>query len=386
MKSIAYGDQCVNRSPVPAAQSRDRAVVSMQLMAANKRLLAQREQRQAQSEPAPTPSVGKWGGALFAVARGDADAVEVSAEVSPLPPPASIVVHPTLLLAMLKQEQVAFGRIWLLAKLLDTSGRGWLSIQQLRGALTQKQSAHYVCGWRRLRQILAQGSPLFWQRDDANRLFLHSAARVTADLGVTHLAGDAIELPAVSLLGTIGDVRATFYTTFHSGRDSAPISRATLCQVTSIPERTQRHYDNVQQTERIYNFSLLSQQGDAETAWQHGRAAFNFTDKQGHHGTAGHTYTAIRLPNSYETTRYARLTRKRKRLNKQLKQVLAQRGMQGNSNSSARRLFFTDAQQAANRFKQSNKFGGVQGTKQQDDCYLHHKCQNSRSFWIRWES
>ncbi len=389
MKSIAYGDLCVNRSPVPAVQSAGHVVVSAALQAANEQLLARRaRQHPAAQSHRFAPAAEGWGGALFDTVRchaaGDAiaaesmratrsDAVAASATHS-----ASITIHPTVLLAMLKQEQAAIGRIWLLARLLDKSGSGCITVETLRKAVTQKESAYYVCGWRRLRQIIGHGKTHFWTRDKAGRLYLRSAAHVAANLGVTQLSGDAVALPADRLLGSIGKLRAAFYTTFHSGRNAAPISRATLSDITGVPERTQRNYDRAQQTERIENVTLLSHRGDAETQWQYGRAAFDFVDRQGHHGMVGQQYTAVRLPNSYEPTRYTRIERKRKRLNKQLKQVLAQRGMQGNSDGSLRQLFFADGHQVLGALKQTNRRSDTQA----DGCFLHSKRVNKRSFWI----
>ena len=64
-----------------------------------------------------------------------------------------VIVQPSLLVGMLKQEVAAIGRIYLLCRHLDADGRGWLSIAALREQLTAKESPLRVCGWRRLRQI-----------------------------------------------------------------------------------------------------------------------------------------------------------------------------------------------------------------------------------------
>ena len=52
-------------------------------------------------------------------------------------------------------------------------------------------------------------------------------------------------LAAVSaLLGGIRQVRAHFYASYHSSRrESNPISREVLRELTSVPERTQREYE-----------------------------------------------------------------------------------------------------------------------------------------------
>jgi hypothetical protein len=318
----------------------------------------------AQPKPQPSPRE-------IAIIPDAADSVENSQPAAPTKPQ-TVIVHPSLLVALLKHEVVAIGRIWLLARSLDKQGRGWLTVDELRLQLTAQSSPLRICGWRRLRQILQQGKGTFWERDQLGRLFLHSTIRVAKTLNVTHFSGDAIALPVSDLLGTIGNVQAAFYTSFHCGRAANPIARATLNKVTGVPERTQRHYDNAQNTERIANFSLVIDADDQEAAWQHGRATFTFTDNLGKRGAAGKSYTAIRLPNSYQTTRYARLSGKRKRLNHQLSQDLVNHGTQGNSKEQVQRLFFSDGQRAARAFNQNN------------NVYLHDTRSRHAVFWTGW--
>ncbi len=284
----------------------------------------------------------------------------------------TLTVQPSLLVAFLKNEVAAIGRIWLLCRHLDQSGRGWLNVDELRTQLTTKNSPYYVCGWRRLRQIMQAGMQTFWQRDDVGRLWLFGTIKVAANLALTRFSGDAVELPVRDLVGSIGAVRAAFYATFHCGRASAPIARATLQTITGIPERTQRHYDDTADTVRVSNFSLVAPVGDEDTLWQHGRAAFPFIDKQGKHGAVNQHYTAIRLPNSYNSVRYAPLKRKRRRLNRRLKQILVQRGTQGNGDGQVQRLFFSDGKQAARVFGRNN------------DTYLYDQHSNNVVFWTGW--
>ena len=114
--------------------------------------------------------------------------------------------------------------------------------------------------------ILNAGKGVFWERDDFGRIWLYGNIRVARHLGVTHFSGDEIQLPIRELLGRMGAVRNAFYTAFHCGRASSPISRTTLNKVTGIPARTQRHYDDAHNTERVANFSLVTDAGDQETS------------------------------------------------------------------------------------------------------------------------
>ena len=176
-----------------------------------------------------------------------------AAEASFLPPdPAQVTIklYPSLALAMLKQEQVACGRVWLLLRSLDKAGRGWLAPEEIRRVLTDETSPFYLCGERQLRKLLVQGDGLFWQRDEGH-IWLVGLVRVAAALGVVSLSGKPVALLLKLLLGPIGTVRAHLYASFHSGRTqtertgsrSSPISRATLTDLSGVSPRTQQSYE-----------------------------------------------------------------------------------------------------------------------------------------------
>ncbi len=168
----------------------------------------------------------------------------------PAPAQATIKLYPTLALALLKQEQVVCGRVWLLLRYLDEAGRGWVAPDAVRRVLTDTDSSLYLFGERQLRKLLAQGDGLFWQRDEGH-IWLAGLARVAAAVGVEKLAGKPVALPLAVLLGPIGDVRAHLYASFHSSRTktertgsaSSPISRATLTDLSGVSPRTQQSYE-----------------------------------------------------------------------------------------------------------------------------------------------
>ncbi|HET6444389.1 MAG TPA: hypothetical protein VFI27_07380, partial [candidate division Zixibacteria bacterium] len=150
-----------------------------------------------------------------------------------------VKVYPSLAQAMLQAELAAPGRVYWLLKHLDTQGKGWLSVDDIRFHLTNKQSSLRVCGWRRLRQILNQGEDFFWARDRVGRLWINGPAKVAQALGCNRLKGKPIALPIAVLLGGIKEVRAHFYASFHSGRHTNnPISREALRELTGVAERT----------------------------------------------------------------------------------------------------------------------------------------------------
>lgn len=279
---------------------------------------------------------------------------------------------------MLKTGLAAPGRIWLLLRYLDQDGRGWLAVDQVRQQLGHKESALRVCGWRQLRNLLRQGQGIFWQRDKS-RIWLKSAARVAIALEVDRLRGRPVNVPLKALLEGIGQVRAHFYATFHSGRSfqssrpgkkedgpDKPISRATLRTISHVPARTQRLYEQRAGVEVRSNMAIgerLTEKHLQERAWRHGRATFSFTDSKGTHGPAGGRYVAWRLPNSYLGPHALSPKGRMKKINHQLDLV--------NSRAQGNELDRAGARQAFDRLFQPNgrEAGRAYNRDQRRDIY-----------------
>ena len=272
-------------------------------------------------------------------------------------------LYPDIALGMLGRGMAASGRIWLLLRYLDEDGRGWLYTDQVQQKLCAKESDLRVCGRRQLRNLLRQGQGVFWQQDK-ERLWLRSAGRVAATLGVERLRGRPVALPLPVLLGGIGQVRAHFYASFHSGRtggekDQAgdPINRATLEKITHVPARTQRLYEERSGVQSQANMAVgerLNQKNLQERAWRHGRAVFPFVDNVGKHGPAGGRYVAWRLPNSYQGPHALSPKGRLKKINRQIDLVHSR--AQGNSlyrvstRHTVERLFHTSGQEAGRAY------------------------------------
>ena len=263
-----------------------------------------------------------------------------SREESPTEGP--IRLYPDIAMAMLKQQFVTSGRIWLLLHYIDEQGCGWVDIDEARERLTRKAAVLRVCGWRQLRKLLAQGEGVFWQRHN-NRIWLRSISKIAAALGVQRLSGLPVVLPLDVLLQSIGTVRAHFYASFHSGRHSKghhseprPVGREKLQQLGRISRRTQRRYEQRAKVHCQHNYAITkqySEESHQEQAWRRGRAVFLFTDYQGKLGRKEATYTAWQLPNSYKGP-HDRLARGRqKRINRELAD-LYMKGMTGNGKFS----------------------------------------------------
>ncbi len=383
MKRIAHGDRCVNRSPVPLVDPAKRADLRTDLAAANARLIALRaarktsaaatnrsEQDVAVSAEMPAiPSHLGWHSSRFSTSSPEETQAEESTErafnlsvisVGKGEPPqksltptssTTLQVYPTLLTAILKSEQAAAARVWLLCRYLDQTGRGWLSVETMRAQLTKNGSPLRVIGWRRLRQILQTGQNQFWERDGEGRIWLYGQRKVCVQFGVTRLTERRVALPLTKLLGSIGTVRAAFYASFHAGRDSNPISRQTIADIAGVSERVQRDYDRRMGVDIRPNFTIVSEfsaETQRDQTYQTGVAHFTLTDHKGRWGRKSARYNARQLPNSYQLNWQQAKTNQRKKLNQQLKQDLALNRTQGNSfsNPSWQRVFVANAQLA----------------------------------------
>jgi hypothetical protein len=198
-----------------------------------------------------------------------------------------------------------------------------------------------------LRILLGQGEGLFWQRQE-DRLWLRSVVKVAAALGLTRLSGHPVALPLHILTRPIGEVKAHFYASFHSGRnhDHQPIARATLSHLSGLSPQTQRSYEKRARVRPQTNFALgevATHENKEERTWQQGSAVFTFTDYQGKQGPANLTYMAWQLPNDYTGPHVRQPKGRHKRLNRQLAD-LRQQGTAGND--QYQRRFFANGCEA----------------------------------------
>lgn len=287
-------------------------------------------------------------------------------------PSPSVKLYPDLALAMLRQGQVAAGRIWLLLKYLDKDGRGWIRIDEARKQLTNKKSGLYVCGWRQLRNLLAQGENIFWLRQ-SERIWLHATVKVAASLGIWHLKYRPVALPLAHLRQSIGTIRAHFYASLHSSRSKAsnadrkqsqPIARITIAEITAINPRTQRIYEKKANVHKQYNFALGEQatvEQEEERAWRQGQALFRLTDHKGKQGKPGTTYLAWQLPNNYFGPHDQQPRGQQKRLNQKLSDLF-RKGRTGNGQKMAKecgerrpKRFYGNGRLAAKAYNSGNR-------------------------------
>lgn len=303
-------------------------------------------QRAAQQEELPKPN------------ETCPTAVSVETVVSDSPtPPKVIKVYPDVAIGLLRQEQVAAGRLWLLLQAVDLSGCGWVDEGRARQLFTGKRSPLQFCGARQLRNLLAQGEDIFWVRQNG-RIWLRSVARVAYALEVTRLKMRPVALPVTVLRQKIGTVRAHLYATFHSSRSQPnqaqkPIARTTLARLTQIMPRTQRRYERKARVKRQAQFAIGGQATPDNLqarGWQQGQAIFQFKDFNGRQGSQGKSYVAWQLPNSYIGPHAQQPRGRQKRINRALTDLFMQ-GITGNGQRlSVVRRFFDNGRLAAKSY------------------------------------
>lgn len=250
----------------------------------------------------------------------------------------TFTLYPDLALAMLQKKVAASGRLWLLLRRLDEQGRGWLVEQEARARLTERSSPLHLCGWRQLRNLLAQGDGIFWQREEPPagapaRIWLRSPAKVAIALGVMRFNRQDVTAPLSLLLEGMATVRAHFFASFHSSRTSdKPIARRTINGLTGVSRRSQQSYETLAGVKTEQNWAVggeYSQEEHQQRAWEHGAAVFRLDDAKGKVGSAGAAYVAWQMPNSYQGPHRPQRGHHKKRINRKLAD-LSNKGMTGN--------------------------------------------------------
>jgi hypothetical protein len=163
------------------------------------------------------------------------------------------------------------------------------------------------------------------------------------------LRGRSIYVSISDLTGGIKAVRAALYTSWHAGRDAAPIKRQTLRELSGVPESTQRTYDAEAETQRNNNIDILgayTAEAYQEASWQYGHAVSWVIIK-------GKKYICRQLPNSYTAQQETAPKGRQKKHNRRIDNLVT-KGTQGN-NSDLVRLFYQTAVHAAQAANRGNK-------------------------------
>jgi hypothetical protein len=258
-----------------------------------------------------------------------------------------ILIHGELAAAVLRAGCVATARVWWILRATDRQGIGRFEKQGVKAQLSGQ-----IGGWRRVRQLLCEGDGLFWVWD-GEQVWLRSAAKVAAALGIVRIAADPVAFSIQKLFGRIAQVKANLYAIFHSTRDETPIARETLRDLTGISASSQRSYEACAGVQSKTQYALLAENLE-DAAWQHGFAVFTFTDHLGKHGKAGQRWTARQLPNCYSAPfKQHRYKNRRQRLNRKLVDLLKQ-GTTGNGWQTVEQVYYTNGVRENGYFRGGN--------------------------------
>lgn len=239
----------------------------------------------------------------------------------------SVKLYPTLAAAAMRGGRLPELRVYLLLRSLDAPGRGGVDVAAARWCFTSKHSPYRFVGWKRLRQILAAGAGVFWERDTRGRVWLKSAARIAAGLGVEWLTGAPVAVPVKSLLSG-QESAAALYAAWHASRgdEAGPISRIAIREALGRSEASQRNYDRLAGVKRQKNIVLLGgvERDSVERhAWERGRGVFILRDYYGRHGTPGALHLAANLPASYLSPLKTLPHGRQRRANRTLKHLVS---------------------------------------------------------------
>lgn len=259
--------------------------------------------------------------------------------------------YPDLGIAALNRRWVPHYQLWLACRVLDEDGRGWLSAREVTQQLAGQDAPLRLFGRRRLRQVLQGGNGRFWTWDkQQHRLWLFGVSNIAKQLGVHKLSSQPVLLPTTILTKGIGAFKAHLYAAWHSGRNTPnPISRSTQRKLLHVPERTQRHYEQIAGVKVRTNLAVgarYTPENIEKHTWRRGGAVFQFVDKQGRLGKGNGRYLAWQLPNSYVGPHQQAARGNIYRINRQLS-GLVHEGAQGNSDTRLNRRYFPHGAEAA---------------------------------------
>jgi hypothetical protein len=271
--------------------------------------------------------------------------------------PDTVRAYPSLLAAARRGGRVPHMRLYHLCMALIPKGSGYVKLDQVKRYYTFDHSPYRVFTPRRLRQILAEGDGVFWERHTDSALWLKSPDKIAAALGVGQIGGAPVALPVYPLLDGHRETAAAFYAAWHAGRgdDPNPISRATIRKITGACKSSQIAYDVLADLQARRNVGIV---GDATkencqaAAWRFGHV-WKFRDHTGKLGRRGWVYAAICLPSSYQSP-YATLPKGRqRRLNASLHNLVTTG--RGKCEDDILRIYHGDGATAADAYNRDPK-------------------------------
>jgi hypothetical protein len=259
--------------------------------------------------------------------------------------------HADIGIAAMRATQSGHYQLWLLLRLMDEKGRGWVDLEWAFLHLASAGSKWRRYKGPRLHQLLAEGNGRYWTTD-SQRIWLRKTVQVAGALGIDRLNGRFVQAAVTDIQDAIAPFRAYLFSTW-LGNHRNPMSRATIERLTGLSARTQQRYGELAGIETVENIALgpyLTAGSQQDAHWHHD-GVFTFVDRGGRQGPAHRQYVAWHLPSSYTSTAPTVGRSQTRHANKQLAVLAKETGAPGNDHLFARehitRRFHTDGKRAA---------------------------------------
>lgn len=173
------------------------------------------------------------------------------------------------------------GRAWYLLGWFSrniTFTDGSVDLDVARALFTNDDSPYRICGRRQWNKIKQRGMGVLWN-ESGGRLYLVGKAAVCVALGIEYVEGYEVEIPVLSLVGKMAQVRAIFMAADIAGRkEPAPIARKTRQQKNGLCKVTQRRYERRAAVKVEKNTAVVgdfSEHGLAQLRYHYGKAAYH---------------------------------------------------------------------------------------------------------------
>lgn len=165
--------------------------------------------------------------------------------------------QPIIGLAALRNDQIGAFRAWTVARHLDPQGSGRADRREVIGYLAGKHATP-----RTRQRWTAQAIELgLFKPDKWNRYYHYCSLGKAAAIFQAPDIGRAVEDPESHLLFQRRDAGAFLWAGFlESLERDAPTSRETLARISGVPERTQRHFEAINDNVTAYpSFTVVGE-------------------------------------------------------------------------------------------------------------------------------
>ncbi len=277
--------------------------------------------------------------------------------------PDKVKVYPTLMNGFIAQGESVAARLYMLLRLVDKEGRGWLDRAYIRHLITDKTSPYHMWTQQYFGQVLRKGNGRFWQLTHNGRIRYKKVKLIVDELDCGKLEAVPVYMPSAAIVESLKTFKANCLAAFHAGRNEVnPITRQVIRNITGVSETSQREYDKITNTRSQTNICLTGKDWNKENLreynWKRGKNAFRFVDVHGKYSEPFTESIAYRLSNSYHPNMAQAPKGRQRRINREIdlvKYVGRQNAVQGISSNVKRRYYSDEGEAAKARSKNDHE-------------------------------